>query len=81
MKSVVITMARIQKKAEPELRIHAVNGDMPLDPGRLKQFARWLLEWGLEQGTITPPTERGIDYGKKEKPEVLQNLRQEICAY
>lgn len=80
MKSVVMTMPKI-KKAEPELRIHAVNGDMPLDPGRLKQFARWLLDWGLEQGTITPPEERGPDYGKEEKPEVLQNLRQEICAY
>lgn len=80
MKSVVRTMQRT-KKAEPELRIHAVNGDMPLDPGRLKQFARWLLDWGLEHGTITPPDERGEDYGKEEKPEVLQNLRQEICAY
>ena len=68
----------MKSKQMPELRIHAVNGDMPLDRGRLKQFARWLLDWGLEQGTITPPEERGQDYGKEEKPEVLQNLRREI---
>ena len=79
MKSVVMTMPRT-KKAEPELRIHAVNGDMPLDPGRLKQFARWLLEWGLEHGTITPPDERGQDYGKEENITLLQALRREIIT-
>lgn len=67
-------------RAEPELRVHIVNPDAPLDRGRLKQLARWLVDWGIEQGTITPPEERGLDYGKKEKPEVLQALRQEICA-
>ena len=70
----------MKSKQMPELRIHAVNGDMPLDPGRLKQFARWLLEWGLEHGTITPPDERGQDYGKEENITLLQALRREIIT-
>ena len=70
----------MKSKQMPELRIHAVNGDMPLDPGRLKQFARWLLEWGLEHGTITPPEARGADYGKEENITLLQALRREIIT-
>lgn len=70
----------MKSKQMPELRIHIVNEGMPLDPGRLKQFARWLLDWGLEQGTIKPPEERGPDYCKEENIAQLQALRREIIT-
>lgn len=48
-----------RKKAERELRVHVVNPDVKLDPDKMRQLAKWLLHWGIKEGIITPPWERG----------------------
>lgn len=63
-----------------ELKIRYENPEALQDPEKIRAFARWLLEWGIKEGTITPPWERSAEYDTQEKSEELCALRKEVSA-
>lgn len=69
-----------RKNVERELRVHVVNPDITFDPDKMRQFAKWLLHWGIKEGIITPPWERGCTDDTQKEPQDMQGLRQEIGA-